>query len=290
VSEREPGAGRILIVGRNSFLAGHVLRALPPVRVRAVGHDETLRADLLDGVACVVGCARHPLLGSAGYRPGTMDPDLRLARRLGERGIAYVMLSSRKVYAPGAGPLVENAATGPGDRYGRHKLAAEERLRALLGERLTVLRLANVFGYERTPGRNTFLSMTLERLAREGEIHYDMSPFVERDFLPVEAFARLLAKIAAAPPGGILNVGSGIGLPAGRLALWILEGFGRGRLVIDAPREHDAFVLDVTRLRGLHGEPCTFEEIRARAVAIGRRLARAGAGDRPAADRGRGRR
>jgi UDP-glucose 4-epimerase len=277
LSGREPGRGRILIVGRGSFLAGHVLRALPPARVRAVGHDETLRADLLDDIACVVNFARHPLLGSAGYRPETMDPDLRLARRLGERGIAYLMLSSRKVYAPGAGPLAESAPTGPGDLYGRHKLAAEEQLRGLLGERLTVLRLANVFGYERGPARRTFLSISLDRLASEGAIHFDISPFVERDFLPVESCARLLATIAAAPPGGVLNVGSGIGLPTGRLALWILEGYGRGRLVIDAPREHDAFVLDVTRLRELHGAPCTLEEIRARAVAIGRRLARASA-------------
>ena len=37
---------------------------------------------------------------------------------------------------------------------------------------------------------------------------------------------------AAAPPGGILNIGSGIGLPTGRLALWIIEGYGRGELVI----------------------------------------------------------
>jgi dTDP-4-dehydrorhamnose reductase/UDP-glucose 4-epimerase len=278
VSEREPRAGRILIVGRRSFLAGHVLSALPAARVCVVGHDEIGRADLLEGVACVVNFARHPLLGSAGYRPEAMDPDLRLARRLGERRVAYVMLSSRKVYAPGAGPLAESAPTGPSDAYGRAKLAAETRLRQLLGERLTILRLANVFGYERTPGRASFLARLLDRLAGEGEIHYDMSPFVARDFLPVEAFARLLAGIAAAPPGGVLNVGSGIGLPTGRLALWILEGFGRGRLVIDAPREHDAFVLDVTRLRGLHGEPCTLEEIRARAVAIGRRLARASAG------------
>ncbi len=63
-----------------------------------------------------------------------------------------------------------------------------------------MLRLANVLGYERAPGRRTFLALTLERLAREGAIHYDMSPFVERDFLPVDALACLLAKIAAAPP------------------------------------------------------------------------------------------
>jgi UDP-glucose 4-epimerase len=273
MSGRESAGGRILLVGRGSFLAGHVRAALPVERVRAVGHDQIDEPDLLDGIACVINFARHPQLGSERYRLETMDPDLRLARRIGERKIAYLMLSSRKVYAPRERPLAEADPTEPGGAYGRAKLALERRLAGLLGERLTILRLANVFGYERTPGRVTFLSSLLDRLAREGEIHYDMSPFVTRDFLPVEAFARLLVDIARARPGGILNIGSGIALPTGRLALWILEGFGRGRLVITAPREHDAFVLDVTRLRAGYGEPCSVEEIRARAVAIGRRLA-----------------
>jgi dTDP-4-dehydrorhamnose reductase/UDP-glucose 4-epimerase len=71
----------------------------------------------------------------------------------------------------------------------------------------------------------------------------------------------------------VLNVGSGIALPTGRLALWVLEGYGRGELVIEAPREHDAFVLDVTRLRSLYGPPCTYEELRTSCLELGRRLA-----------------
>ena len=84
--------------------------------MRAVGHDQIDRPDLLDGVATVVNFARHPLLGSEHYRPEAMDADLRLARRIGTRAIAYVMLSSRKVYAPGAGPLAETARDRPDRR------------------------------------------------------------------------------------------------------------------------------------------------------------------------------
>jgi dTDP-4-dehydrorhamnose reductase/UDP-glucose 4-epimerase len=266
------GTSRILVVGRHSFLAQHLLETLGPEQVRAVGHDDIDRPDLLDGVDCVVNCARHPMASRDPY-PLELDTDLRLAHRIGHASIAYIMLSSRKVYAPGAGPLAETAPTGPGDAYGRNKLAVEQVLQGLLGQRLTVLRLANIFGYERTSGRKTFVSISLERLAREGHIHYGMSPFVERDFLPVETFARLLARITAAPPGGILNVGSGIGLPSGRLALWILEGFGRGELVIGSTEEKDAFVLDTKRLEGLYGQPCSFEDLREACVAIGRRLA-----------------
>jgi UDP-glucose 4-epimerase len=71
----------------------------------------------------------------------------------------------------------------------------------------------------------------------------------------------------------VLNIGSGIALPTGGVALWVLEGYGRGELVIERPQEHDAFVLDVVRLRSLYGPPCTYEELRTSCLELGRRLA-----------------
>lgn len=265
--------GRILVVGRHSYLAQHFLAAFDPAEALAVGHEEIERPDLLEGIGCIVNFCRQPLTASDAGGLERTDADLRLARRIGGRDIAYVMLSSRKVYAPSDAPLSETSPTVPRDAYGRHKLAVEHALRDLIGERLTVLRLANVFGYERAQGRRTFVATSLDSLAREGRIRYAMSPFVERDFLPVTAFADVLAKVVRTPPGGVLNVGSGIGLPAGRLALWILEGFGRGELVIASTEEKDAFVLDITRLAGLYGRPCTLGTLRDACLAIGRRLA-----------------
>jgi dTDP-4-dehydrorhamnose reductase/UDP-glucose 4-epimerase len=221
----------------------------------------------------VIGFARHPLLGREDYDPRAMDPDLRLAERIAACDIDYVMLSSRKVYGPSAKALAETAPTAPQDLYGRHKLAAEQALRARLGPRLTILRLSNVFGYERGPARRTFMAQLLDGLAREGRIRFDMSPFTARDFLPVEACARVLAQIVAEPPGGVLNVGSGIALPAGRVALWVLEGYGRGELVIERPEERDAFVLDVGELTRGYGAPCTYDELRESCLELGRRLA-----------------
>jgi dTDP-4-dehydrorhamnose reductase/UDP-glucose 4-epimerase len=274
------GAGRLLVVGHHSFIARHFLAACEEP-VTAVGHDAIDRQGLFDGIDRVISFARHPLLGSADYRPAKMDPDLRVAERIAGRDIDYVMLSSRKVYAPSTGPLAETAPTEPQDLYGRHKLAVEQALRELLGPRLTVLRLANVFGYERGPARRTFFALMLDRLASDGQIRFDMSPFTRRDFLPVAACARTLARIVAAPPGGVLNVGSGIALPTGRLALWVLEGYGRGELVIGSPREHDPFVLDVGELTRRYGPPCTCEELGTSCIEIGRRLAGEAASSRP---------
>lgn len=265
-------AGRLLVVGQNAFLARAFLQACdePPI---AVGHDAIDHPDLLDGVDRIVSFMRHPLLRSADYRPERMDPDLRLAERVAGHAIHYVMLSSCKVYAPSVRPLAETDPTGPRDAYGEHKLWLERQLQARLGPHLTILRLGNVFGDEREAGRRTFFGLMLDGLARDGRIRFDMSPFVERDFLPVASFARLLARIVAAPPGGILNVGSGIPLPTGRAALWLIEGYGRGELVIEQPEERDAFVLDVAQLTRRYGSPCMYDELRESCLDFGRRLA-----------------
>jgi nucleoside-diphosphate-sugar epimerase len=69
------------------------------------------------------------------------------------RGLPFLTLGTRKVYAhPRPAPLREDDPTGPTDRYGEQKLAIEQALLAILGDRLlTRLRLSNVFGHE--PGR-----------------------------------------------------------------------------------------------------------------------------------------
>ncbi|MEM7043934.1 MAG: NAD-dependent epimerase/dehydratase family protein [Pseudomonadota bacterium] len=260
----------LLVVGRNSFIADHLLRALPEGRVRAVSHDAIDRPDLLDGIGTVINAARHPGSSQTDYDLDDVDPDIRLAECIGDRDIHLIMLSSRKVYAAGDGPLHEDAPLGPSDAYGANKLRAEDRLRSQLGERLTILRLANIFGDERVPGRRSFLAMLLNRLAEQNQIRYDMSPFVERDFLPVETLAGLLSRIAAEPPGGVMNVGSGLALPTGRLALWIMEGFGGGELLIDSYEEKDRFVLNVGRLAERYGSPCTLNDLRDRCLALGR--------------------
>ncbi len=264
--------GKVLVIGKNSFIAKHLLQHLPPATTIARSHEAVDDPDLLNDVDLVINSARHP--GSSGddYDLDRLDPDIRLAKRLGERAIPFVMLSSRKVYAPSDRPLDEDAPLGPIDAYGRNKLKVEERLHDILGERLTILRLANIFGDERLPGRRSFLALTLNRLAKQQEIRYDMNPFVERDFLPVETLAALLAKLLREPPGGIMNIGSGIALPTGYIALWIMEGYGGGHLLIAAHEARDHFVLDIGRQKQRFGTPCTWDDLKQRCLELGRRV------------------
>lgn len=237
----------VMVVGSNSFIA-RALRERPETASwRFVSVAEALAEDGLVGVSMLLNCAYDPFLKCGPYS-ADHDLDLALARRLRPYPAArYLMLSSRMAYgpAPRGGRLVESQAARPDSLYGKAKWHTEQGLRRELGERLTVLRLSNVCGFECAVGRRSFFALALRSLQQEGRIVLDMSPFVERDFLPVEQLAAWLPGIIADPRPGLFNLGAGQGTPTGRIAQWLIEGFGRGELRVSQMREHDPFWLDI---------------------------------------------
>lgn len=253
-----PQEPRILVTGHGSALARAFAACPARPACRFAAHGELDRPGLFDGIGTVVNFALDPAYRQSPYDE-RIDADLRVGRMAAERGLRYVLPSTRKVYAPdalarpGAGGASESAPLGPTDHYGRNKLRTEEALRALLGEALTVLRIANVVGAERTPGRPVFMETMLASLAAEGRIRLDVSPFVRRDFIPADDFARALCAVLEHDLRGVWNLGSGRAVEVGRLALWVIEGFGRGELHVTNPRDHDAFVLDVSALERIAG-------------------------------------
>ncbi len=257
---------RGLILGRG-FIVRAIAAALPPEDVIVLPHASVREGALPAGIDAVLWGGRHPALGTPDWRLED-EAELAAARLAAARGLPFLTLGTRKVYAPSPAPLREDAPLGPADRYGEQKLAIEEALLSILGDRLTRLRLSNLFGREH--GRMTFMGRMLMTLAAEGQIRFDTSPFTRRDFVPVEKAGAAIAALLRRPPGGVVNVGSGVALECGRLALWLIEGRGSGRLVCESWEERDAFVLDVERLRLLTlAGVCGPAEIRAACLALG---------------------
>lgn len=235
----------------------------------------------LDEADVVLNCAFDPRLRLSDDPQG-VDIDACLARALARRGPAaggrseghggggtggpghplsadlphYVMLSTRLVWGqagPGEGTRRLDAArpAAPAGPYARAKWRAEQAVMAALPGRCTVLRLANIFGAEASadlPGRRTFFAQALRSLREDSVIRLDISPFVARDFLPVEQLAAWLAVIVPARRAGLWGLGSGQATPVGRIAQWLIEGHGRGRLEVSDLREHDGFVIDAQPL------------------------------------------
>ncbi|MCZ6862426.1 MAG: NAD(P)-dependent oxidoreductase [Alphaproteobacteria bacterium] len=264
---------RILVVGRNSFLARR-FAALSEFAedCRLVSHREAFKPLVFNDIDCVINFARHPDYSGRPYGE-KRDFDVQLARKLLDANVRYVMLSSRAVYSPEVAMGADEATMAVGaNTYGRNKAITENNLRKLFQDRLTVLRISNVMGNEFGAGRPTFMSLALDRLKSRQEIRLDIDPSVRRDFLPDYKLVATLDAVLREPAGGTINVGSGIPTPVGDIANWLIEGYGGGRTVVTDNRIFDEFVLNVDRLRSIHGITTTSEEIASHCRSIGAQL------------------
>lgn len=236
-------------------------------------HREFLSGTDARGCDVVINFAIDPQLSVSPYRP-QIDMDFMVARRAAAANAHFVMISSRKVYGPSAPmPVAEDHELAPNEKYGCSKARAEIEARSVIGENLTIIRGANIFGYELD--RRTFFGRALTSLRDEGRITLDESPFAQRDFVTVESFARTLAVIVSRRMLGIYNVGSGRASPIGQLALWLIEGYGSGELHIVKPEIRDEFLLDNTKLECELGEPMCEQDLRSCCQLLGKRLVNA---------------
>jgi len=259
----------VLVIGSGSFIAKH-WRQISSLDQRHV--DRHGVADLSTApVDVVVNCATSPDFKATTYDEA-LDLDLRAARLASKHGAHFVMLSTRKVYAQSKTlvALDEESTLGPSDQYGSNKLESERRIQALLGDRCTILRIANVFGFEL--GRRSFFGLAMTKLKHEKRIVLDVSPFTARDFISAHHLGRILDGICAKRPSGIVNVGSGHALQLGRIAQWLIEGYGAGALEVIDVAERDAFVMNVAKLDSIVGTGFSSHDFESNIRLIGKQL------------------
>ena len=260
----------ILLIGANSML-GKAVMAEPRdgLALTAISHHELPEADF-SSYDAVINMAYDPRYMRTAY-DSALDFDRSVAERAVDSGAHFVMMSTRRVYGPTSGAAIrENDPTKPMDNYGANKLRTEDEVRRLLGNRCTILRVANVFGYE--PGRHTFFGIALETLRRNGRVILDSNPFVEKDFLPLSECAASIISVLRKKPSGIFNLGYGTATPIGRIAMWLIEGYSEGELLITSAEERDAFLLDSSKLRAVADLPKRTGTVRDHCIEIGKRL------------------
>jgi len=265
--------GALLVIGRNSWLAREFLSRHGDLARRTIGHDEVDQPGHYEGIASVVNFAFHPALHEGPYE-AALDVDARAARHAAGCGARYVMVSSRRVYSRAAQWNATESSDSPGvDAYGRNKARVEAGLRDLLGARLTVLRAANVIGFEAHPGRARFAAYLQNQLRAHGRIHLTVSPETRRDLVPVAFFCSVLRTMILDGRGGTYNVGAGRATRIGDAAAWLIEGFGSGTVESGTAAVSDEFQLDSSRLHRELGLACADGAVAETLREAGRRLA-----------------
>lgn len=263
----------IVAVGKSSFLAQAVAKSPAAKDWLFLPHADALAHPAwMEDATVVVNFAFAPQFKKQVYDTQG-DFDSFLAKMLMGRDVRYIMLSSRVVYGRGDDffDLREDREPNPAGPYGMAKLAIEQALADLLGDRLTVLRMGNIFGVERE--RATFFGMMIKGLIDNRKIVFDMGAETKRDFLSANRFADVLTRVAAKPAPGVFNIGSGLATPCGDVANWLIEGYGAGKLEVRNAALRDQFSLDVSRARAAWDIPAvTPEVLREDVIACGRRL------------------
>ncbi len=265
----------VVAIGKNSFLGKTVAQHPDATNWKFLSHKDALNIDSYKDATCVVNFALHGDV-KKGILNKETDFDSAVATLLKGTNIHYVVISSRTVYGPSSNnhALKETDTLSPASGYGKAKKQIEQNVLNILGEgRVTILRLASIFGFELDETRQSFFSMALCKLLAEDRIDYLMNPKVRRDFLSVTRCADALVKICNDIRPGIYNVGSGVGIETGDVAQWLFDGYGSGTLNILNQEFSDEFWLDMTKTRETFGiAPITRNDLQEDCTSLGKAL------------------
>lgn len=243
-----------IVIGKNSFLASHLEDLPSAAGWEFLTHDEAIaRPNALKSANVIVNCAFHPDLTAEEY-DADKDIDFAIVSLIQNSDTHYIMMSSRMVYgkAPDDLMLSEDTAPKPVTTYGRNKLTIEQTLQDILpAKRLTILRMGNIFGYE--PQRSSFFGAMITSLQETGEIHFDIAPDSQRDFLSVWAWAEYMEQVIHKPIGGIFNVGSGFGTTPQELADALIDEAKKGKAVFNGNSFDGQFILEISEFLKSYG-------------------------------------
>lgn len=269
-------ARQITLIGKNSFLAQQVCAFDPAIARKwtLLTHTEALGDNSwVKHSDIVINFAFHPDLKKEDYSP-IKDVDFLLASYIRYSDAHYIMPSTRMVYGepPDDLTLSEMIIPAPTNLYGQNKWKAEQAIISLLPpQRLSILRIGNIFGFE--PERPTFFGAMLTNLKNKGQISFDIAPDSLRDFLPTTRFAQTIHSILQKPKGGLYNIGSGFGTSPQDLAEWLIAGYGSGDIHYTDHKTAGQFILDPDKTRTAFDLPAYDKAtLKQDVIALGQRL------------------
>jgi nucleoside-diphosphate-sugar epimerase len=210
---------KVLVVGKNSFIGKNIY-------CDKVSYVESENVNF-SNYDVVINCALHPEFKTSTYAE-TIDIDYEIGNKACNNGCHYVMLSTSKVYGNcnHLKTYDESSELYPYDYYGENKLQSEIKLFSDFGDKVTVLRGSNIFGFEY--GRNSFVGYCMTQLVNEGKIVYTISEKTKRDFLFIKDAVNIIEKVCEKKPVGVYNLSSNCGLEIGIVAKNIIKGYKYG--------------------------------------------------------------
>ncbi len=267
---------KLLLIGKNSFLSNNIELYLESTcSIKRVRHDEILSLSNLNTYDVIINFSIPKTYYNTPIEPN-LTLDAQLAARIKNTKTRLIFLSSRKVYATSdkINYPSELDRTIPVDIYGANKRIQEKELLEILGDKVTILRIANVIGYINNPSHESFIGKGIINPIKNGApIRLMVSPKTRKDFITLSYFQKVLIYFVLHERPGIYNLGAGFSTCLSDIITFILETFGTWPIHILSNQKKDQFCLNIKKLQAEKCFPFDRNELCSTCHDIGRQLA-----------------
>ena len=203
---------KILIIGKNSFLGGHLFAYLKKhFNVSKISYEKfnTLSLNLIKKHTHIINCAIHPKYQTKVYE-AKYDIDVKISKKIKDTNLKYIFFSTRKVYREKFN-IKETSTIETKCNYSKNKIKSEKKLFLLLKKNLIVLRISNILGlndnlHTKRKVHKLFLDNYLDFVKKNKKLNFDNG---FKDFITVNQFCSIIRKIINSKIHGTYNLSLG---------------------------------------------------------------------------------
>ncbi len=149
--------------------------------------------------------------------------------------------------------------------YAKNKIFTAQKLHEILGNNLTVLRIANIIGdTEISLQHRTFMGWILSSMKKNRRLDVNISPNLVKDFITKAYLHKVLEYFTLTPQSGIFNVSSNLPIPTIDI---LKRNVGAENIHYLEEIENEQFLLNNAKLYNATGLSISKEDIFAQAEA-----------------------
>ena len=246
---------KIIIVGRNSFIARH-LQGYFKRRciVNIISYQKFIKNLNFNNIDYVINCSSRIEYVKQKYQ-SKFDHDLQISKKIFKfKKCKLIFLSTRKIYKPNNN-IKECDKILPKENYSKNKYITEKKLLEILSERVLILRISNLIGLHNNKKKRklhkTFIEIFLDNIKKNKIFDHKN---IYKDFLPINLFAKIVFLLVKKNKTGIFNVSMGKKIYLKSLIRWLNHYNTNKIMIINYPKNDykkfnkDSFFLNNTTL------------------------------------------
>ena len=213
---------KILIIGKKSFIGSNLYKyfKIKKTNLKIITYKSFFNKKFYNkNFDVIINCSSNENFINKKYNK-KFDHDLNIAKKISEKKVKLIIMSTRKVYKSGLN-LTEDSLTKPLCNYSKNKLLSEINSQKILKNRILILRISNIIGL---PKKN---KKKLHKTFIDNFIKYSKKGFlfenynIYKDFISINFFCRVLVKIIKKDLYGTYNLSIGKKVYLNKLVEWL---------------------------------------------------------------------